>query len=57
MAYELIKDNDFNFIEVEQDGKKYEFFENEEITVIRDTKEIKILAKDIHIEDKLLDKK
>jgi len=56
-AYELIKDNDFNFIEIEQDGKKYEFFENEEISVIRDNQEIKILAKDIQIEDKLLDKK
>ncbi|HNQ21217.1 MAG TPA: hypothetical protein PKI46_09170, partial [Bacteroidales bacterium] len=55
-GYELIKNNLYNFIQIEQDNTYYEFFEDEEIRVIRDNKEIIILAKNIEISDKILDK-
>lgn len=55
-GYELIKNNLYNFIQIEQDNTYYEFFEDEEIRVIRDNKEIIILAKNIEINDKILDK-
>ncbi len=55
-AYELIKDTRFNFIKVEQDGKKYEFFEKELIKVQRNGEVKEIEARNLEETDLVLDK-